>query len=99
MVYVPRDPTAVDPLLRARVEGAIERATAGAEDKLCVWSVYCRPLDFPEGYVVRMFILDRPTDVSLRCGSLELARKVIPAGLYCQPRQAGDDRALVEVWF
>jgi len=98
MAYVPRDPAVVDPLLRARVDGAIERATVGAEGKLCTWAIFRHPLDYPEGFVVRMFILDRPTDVSLRCGSLDTARRVIPAGLHCLERRPDDHPTVVEVW-
>lgn len=71
--------------------------------EIVVWTIFERPLDYPEGFVTRR---QRATagrievDEFKYCSpSLEQARSHVPAGLHCLPRQEGDPPFLVEVWF
>ena len=69
--------------------------------QLTVWTIYERPADYPQGFVVRPFEITSfgPQPGSARYASdLEAARRLVPPGLYCLPRQAGDDPVVVESW-
>lgn len=66
-----------------------------------MWTVYERPSDFPERYVARLFVLDKPTDRVMFAATLAEIREKIEAahpGLICLPRQASDEPQIVEVW-
>lgn len=75
----------------------------GMENKLAMFTIYERPLDFPDRYVVRRWFACAPEpvpDVVPRlAASLEHARELVPPGLYRQPRQDGDDPFILETWF
>lgn len=69
---------------------------------LPVWTIYDHPKDYPEHIVARMHELHaegtRPTDKVVAL-DLETLRKTFKyAGLICVPRQARDDKVIVEVW-
>jgi hypothetical protein len=71
-------------------------------DGLPMFTIYERPRDYPEGYVVRrsfvnagMVWLDR---VAQYAPALEAARGLIPPGLHRIPRYENDDPCIVEVW-
>lgn len=65
---------------------------------LNLWVVYERPLDHPEHFVVRRWVLDRPTK-DFRLGrSLREVREFIPPGLHRVPRHPNDDAKIVETW-
>lgn len=71
---------------------------------LIMWTIYCRPRDFPNAYVVRRWSVragvaipdPEPTAVT---ATLSLARSQIPDGLYCLRRDPADEAAIVETWF
>lgn len=71
---------------------------------LTQYTIYERPRDYPEGYVVRAFHIVRgqteplPDPGSWKVATLELARAVIPEGLVNIGRQPGDDIHILEVW-
>jgi hypothetical protein len=78
-------------------------------DELPMWTIYKRPRDFPESFVVRRSVLfcgnhpqagevvadEQPTAVA---STLEDVRARLPAGLHCLPRYAEDDPCILEVW-
>ena len=75
------------------------------QDALTMWTIHDRPNDFPDFWVVkRCFIVRGYTDpvmdvVPRLAVSLAEARSFVPWGLFCQPRQEGDDPFIVETWF
>lgn len=72
------------------------------DGELGMWTVYERPSDYPEGYVARLFKLDQPQDRAMYAPTLTEIREKIDAahpGLFCMPRQPGDESQIVEVWF
>ena len=64
-----------------------------------IWVVYDRPLDSPDLWVARKWILDQPTGITLAATTLEGLREMLPEGLFMMPRQEGDDPVIVETWF
>ena len=75
------------------------------DDSLTMWTIHDRPLDYPDAFVVRRCFIVRGVgeplfDVVPRlASSLAEARDFVPHGLFCQPRQEGDDPFIVETWF
>ncbi len=71
-------------------------------DILSMWVIYHHVRDRPEPYVVRRWAVTRAgTDAPREAhgvATLELARAVIPPGLYRMDRWHGDDPSIVEVW-
>lgn len=70
-----------------------------------IFTVYWRPLDYPEHCVVRRSWIrpgetDRVNDPVLwaQAATIEEAREAIPEGLFCIPRQEDDDPVIVECW-
>jgi len=75
------------------------------ERHLETWTIYESPADFPGRFVLRRWtirsdgqLLPDPVATAI-VGTLEEARRAVPRGLYCQPRNPGDDPVIVEVWF
>jgi hypothetical protein len=76
---------------------------------LALYTIFQRPTDFPDHYVVRRFYLIRgeiepsPDPIGCLCKSLEEARRQVPerinhshrANLF---REATDDPQIVETW-
>ncbi len=69
-----------------------------AKFALPIFTVYERPSDFPEHYVVRLFDLEGPTEFVTLSATLEAARFTLPPGKYCVAPQFEDDPKIVEVW-
>lgn len=73
------------------------------EKSLVIWTVYEKPSDFPDSFVVRRYwvtggeVLHDSAPRAIT-STLESARVLIPAGLVRMPRQPADDPAIVEVW-
>jgi hypothetical protein len=70
-------------------------------EDLVIWTIYDRPLDYPGGFVVVPWTIRGGTQLrgdSLRAGTLEEARALVPAGLYCLGRDPNDDMAIAESW-
>jgi glutathione S-transferase len=74
------------------------------ERVLAMFSIYDRPLDFPEHFVVRRWFVRSgdeepiPDVVPRLAATLTEARELLPLGLAMMARQHGDDPFLVEVW-
>jgi hypothetical protein len=69
--------------------------------RLVIWTIYERPLDFPNGYVLRPWFNVGPGPVGGGASffdDLEAARAAVPAGLFRLPRQDDDDPAVLESW-
>lgn len=68
---------------------------------LTQYVVYERPADYPDGYVLRLWVVDAngPVPGEARCfDTLEKARLAVPDGFIRLPRAADDDPSIVEVW-
>jgi hypothetical protein len=69
---------------------------------LSMWTVYDRPKDHPDGYVVRRFACTAQGPVATAdayTGSLELIRDSLwKAGLIKMDRQPDDEPQIVETW-
>jgi hypothetical protein len=67
------------------------------------WTIYYRPLDFPDHYAVRMWMVGEGSELIWRniacvCSTLDEAREQIPAGTVCFPREPEDDTVIIESW-
>lgn len=65
------------------------------------FTIYDRPKDFPSGFVVRRWEIDRSQIIPRNAEffhTLADARKSIPPGLMCLHRAPNDDPRVVEVW-
>lgn len=67
-------------------------------NKLHIWVVYRHPKDFPDKFVARRFILDKPTQEIKTAESLDEIRNMLPLGLICFERHPTDDAVIVETW-
>lgn len=68
-----------------------------------MWTVYDHPTDYPDGYVVRLFLVDgagpRPTTTAFRSDDLaKLRAEMVARGLTCLMRDPSDDPKIVETW-
>lgn len=65
------------------------------------WTIYNRPKDYPDGYVVREWIIEhngaKPGEART-APSLEAARELVPPGCVRLERSEGDDPVIVETW-
>lgn len=64
-----------------------------------IWVIYDKPKDFPDHFVARKWLNDTPTQEVRQSDSLEALRRMLPEGLYRQPRDKHDDLTIVESWF
>lgn len=66
------------------------------------WVIYDHPSDYPDSWVARRFAIGVGTvqaTEDVLTGPLEMLRDhMFGLGLYCLPRQVGDDPVIVEVW-
>ncbi len=72
-------------------------------DQLLMYTVYRKPSDFPDSYVVRRWAVSAgavAAETGLWClaDSLEGARQSIPPGAFRLDRNPADDPVIVEVW-
>ncbi len=63
-----------------------------------IWVIYDHPIDFPDEFVARKFILDKPTKDMIVMPSLDELRKMLPLGLTRLDRCLEDDPRIIEVW-
>jgi hypothetical protein len=72
------------------------------EGTLSMWTIYRKPADYPDGYVVREWIIGAAAEPvpgeGKRAVTLEKARELVPPGMYKLNRQDGDDPVIVETW-
>jgi hypothetical protein len=74
---------------------------ANTSDILEMYTIYCHPADYPQGYVVRRSEI-RPEAIEPReahtAPDLASARALVPRGLFRMRPCADDDPAITEVW-
>lgn len=67
-----------------------------------MWTIYANPADHPGQHVVRGWSIQaqgaEPDPECTVVDTLTAARKTLPPGLVCLPRQSGDDPCIVESW-
>lgn len=64
-----------------------------------IWTIYDHPRDFPNEYVARKFIGDKPTGAILCSHDLSMLRKHFhELGLFRIGRNPQDDAGIVESW-
>ena len=70
-------------------------------DNLVLWTIYERPTDYPDCFVVRMWNMSarfvEPGEAHT-FPTLEAAREFLPQGLWPIPRSPEDDEKIVETW-
>jgi hypothetical protein len=66
-----------------------------------IWTLYHRPINHTEEWVVRLFELDKPTDTIFASDSKEECEEFVHAqhpGAYWLPRMDGDDPVVHGAW-
>lgn len=80
----------------------LRRQPRPEDGALTFWVITERPLDFPNGYVVRRrCVVDGGVwidPIGIGCDTLDAARAQLPPGLINIGRQPGDERQIKEVW-
>lgn len=90
--------------LQAEAERATWEADMSDGHVLSLWTIFERPLDAPESYVVREFRIMRgvaepvPAAEAQCVATLEQARALVPPELSRIARYPNDDRCIVETW-
>ena len=74
-------------------------ADAHKRGALAIWTIYDRPLDYPDGFIARLHeVPGGPTDMTL-AGELEEIRKMLwRAGMMKLTRDDKDEPPIVESW-
>lgn len=71
-------------------------------DVLKIWVIFERPRDYPDGFVVRPFLIGpgtvTPCPFARYAKDLAGARAYLPQGLYRMDRAPDDDPVVVESW-
>jgi hypothetical protein len=71
-------------------------------NELAIWTVYKYPLDYPDKYVARKFLVGKGTVTAtsqvLLGSDLKEVRRQLPMGLLWQDRQFLDPLQVVETW-
>lgn len=67
---------------------------------LPIWVVYDHPKDFPNNFVARLWVGERPTDTMMICPDLERLRDEINrrGATVKLMRHADDDPKILETW-
>ena len=68
------------------------------KEKVTLWTVYKHPRDYPDKFVARKFVLDKPTSEILIGNTLEEIRTLLPKGLTRMERDENDKPVIVETW-
>ena len=68
------------------------------KERLTIWVIYKHPLDYPDKFVARKFILDKPTFEIVIGNTVDEVRIGIPKGLTRFLPDKKDDRTIVEIW-
>lgn len=72
-----------------------------SSDQLSMWTLYEKPLDYPDQFVARRWLAGAtvvPTEDVLLADNLATLRAKLPQGLHCLPAQPGDDPRIIETW-
>lgn len=73
-----------------------------AKEIMPIWTVYRHPLDYPKGFVARLFVTSAgksgPTGNAIFGDTLDEVRHALPPGLWRMRRMEGDDPKIVETW-
>lgn len=86
-------------------DAGLEGEEGGGGDVLTMWHVFYSPDEHPGVFVVRAFdvvpgllepVPRARADLAI---SLDMARAMIPRGLYRQERSVDDHPSVVEIWF
>ncbi len=68
------------------------------EGELAIWTIYEHPKDYPNKFIARKFIRDKPTS-DIKVGeTLVEVRGLLPIGLTRMDRNIEDDPVIVETW-
>lgn len=67
-------------------------------EKLPIWVIYDSPIDLPDRFVARKWLLNMPTTKLLQSKTLDGLREKLPLGLVRMPRDVQDDPKIVESW-
>ena len=66
---------------------------------LKMWTIYDHPSDYPDCFVAREFVLDKPTENFIACNDIDSLRgQLLDMGLTCVPRSPEDQPQIVETW-
>ena len=76
------------------------------KDILNAWVLYKKPIDYPEGFIARRFIMDVPTSDTITSKSLDILHEKVEAWFRMYgmtphlrlPRHKDDDPAILETW-
>jgi hypothetical protein len=63
-----------------------------------MWTIFDHPLDHPDGFIIRLFDADQPTDQAYTAISLDVARTLVPHGTVVIARHDEDHPSVVECW-
>ena len=63
-----------------------------------LWVIYEHPKEYPDKYVARKWILDKPSSEVVFGNTIEEARLAIPKGLTRFLPDKEDDKVIVEIW-
>lgn len=69
--------------------------------ELVIWTIYDHPKDFPNCFIARKFLNDKPTGQVITSPKLNGLRNIMSElyGLTVIPRNVHDDPVIVECWF
>jgi len=68
------------------------------KEECITWTIYKHPSDYPDEFVARKFILDKPTSEIKTSDTIETLRLLLPMGLTRIERSDDDDPVIVETW-
>jgi hypothetical protein len=63
-----------------------------------IFAILDHPRDYPQFFVVRLWLSDRPTNLVSLHKTLEEARASLPKGLTRMPHMADEDPVIIESW-
>lgn len=66
---------------------------------LAIWVIYDHPTDWPNHFVARRWVDERPTEDMVLAFDLDRLREFLAEhGFVCLARMEGDDPKIVETW-
>lgn len=75
---------------------------ANENDRFVIWNVYEKPVDYPEDFVARKFVIGGSFHVATNemfvADTLAEVRALLPRGLVRIARAESDDPKIVESW-